>query len=772
MLLTVLSGLFFSCLIIPFGRILKTKWSIVLPVIPFLLFVFFLGQIPLISSKSTLHQHIDWVSSLGVNFDFKLDGLSLLFALLITGIGTAIFVYARSYLKGHIYFDRFFGYLLLFMSAMLGVVLSDNILLLFIFWELTSISSFFLIGFNNDNADSRKSALTALSITGLGGFFLLAALILLGNIAGTFIISDLIQSRDIILSHPLYPLLIFFLFIGAFTKSAQFPFHFWLPGAMKAPTPVSAYLHSATMVKAGIYLLARFTPILGGTDLWNYSLMIIGGVTMLYASIHSLFRIDLKSILAYSTIAALGVLTFLIGVGTEEAMIAVAVFILAHALYKAVLFLVTGIIDHETGTRDITVLQGLGRILLPVSIASIIAAASSAGLPFVTFGFIGKDLIYEATLHYSHPEPVWILTGIAFVTNMGIVAAGLMAGVKPFLGRLPQQFEKIHLPPVAMWLPPLLLSGLSVLFGILPWWPGNFLTSTAANAIHGNSFHQEPLAIWHGPNLVFLLSIATLALGVILFIINKPSLSKLKAIEKLNSISPQYIITGCANAFLKLSAWITGLSHNGYLRSYHLKIILFAEGLLAYKLWKSGPIALDFSAMTKPDLYEIAVVLILVGALFIVVSTSSRLTAVVSMSVIGYCTCLIFVFYSAPDLAMTQFTIDTLSTVLFVLVLYRLPSFMNFASKKILYRDAVVALGFGLILSLIALRVWSEPIDKNISDFYGENAYLLAKGKNVVNVILVDFRGIDTMFETVVLSIAALGVYSLIRLRLKPTEKE
>ena len=772
MLLTVLSGLIFSCLIVPFGKILKTKWSIILPIVPFLLFAFFAAQIPLVSSGNSLYQHIDWVSSLGINFDFKLDGLSLLFSLLITGIGTAIFVYALSYLKGHRYFDRFFGYLLLFMSAMLGVVLSDNILLLFIFWELTSISSFFLIGFNNDNADSRKSAITALTITGLGGFFLLAALILLGNISGTFIISELVQSKEVILNHPLYPLLILFIFIGAFTKSAQFPFHFWLPGAMKAPTPVSAYLHSATMVKAGIYLLARFTPILGDSELWHYSLMIVGGITMLYASIHSLFRIDLKSILAYSTIAALGILTFLIGVGTQEAMVAVAVFILAHALYKAVLFLVTGIIDHETGTRDITVLRGLGRVLLPVTIASIIAAASSAGLPFVTFGFIGKDLIYEATLHYPNMEWIWILTGIAIVTNVGIVAAGLMAGVKPFLGKLPQQFEKIHLPPFSMWLPPLLLSALSIVFGLLPWWAGNYLTGSAANAIHGSSFPQENLAIWHGPNLVFLLSIVTLVLGVIVYLVNKPSLSKLQAVEKLNNVSPQSIITGCANSFLRLSDWITGLSHNGYLRSYHLKIILFAEGLLAYKLWKSGPIVLDFDQLTRPDLYEIAVVLVLLGALFIVVSTASRLTAVVSMSVIGYCTCLIFVFYSAPDLAMTQFTIDTLSTVLFVLVLYRLPSFINFASKKILYRDAAVSIGFGLILSLVALRVWSEPIAKDISDFYGENAYILAKGKNVVNVILVDFRGIDTMFETVVLSIAALGVYSLIRLRLKPTEKE
>lgn len=770
MLLTVLSGLFFSCLIIPFGRILKTKWSIILPFVPLLLFVYFIAQIPLISSGNALLQHIPWVTSLGINFDFKLDGLSLLFALLITGIGTAIFTYARSYLKDHIFFDRFFGYLLMFMSAMLGVVLSNNILLLFIFWELTSISSFFLIGFNNDSAESRKSALTAFGITGMGGFFLLFALVMMAQISGTMEISKMIDSRDLILSHPMYPLIVAFVFIGAFTKSAQFPFHFWLPGAMKAPTPVSAYLHSATMVKAGVYLLARMTPALGSTDLWNYTLMIVGGITMAYAAIHALFRVDLKGILAYSTISALGILVFLLGVGTLESIIAAAVFILAHALYKATLFLVTGIIDHETGTRDITVLGGLRKVMAPVAIASGLAALSSAGLP-LTFGFIGKDLIYEATLAIQSADWKWILTGLAILTNVGLVAAGFMAGFKPFTGALPQEFERVHLPSLSMWLPPLVLGVLGVIFGCLPALAGYNLTDPASNAIFGQDTGSH-LKIWHGFNLVLLLSIATLLAGTMVYIFNRPSTQKLSVVERFNTISPERFIKSIGAGFVRISSWFTGIWHNGYLRSYHMKIILFAQGLLAYKLWQSGPITLDWSMLTRPDLYEIGVVIILVGALVIIVTTASRLTAVVALSVVGYCTCLIFVFYSAPDLAMTQFTIDTLSTVLFVLVLYRLPSFINFAGKGILYRDAFVALGFGTILSLIALKVWSEPITKDVSAFYGENAYILAKGKNLVNVILVDFRGIDTMFETVVLSIAALGVYSLIRLRLKPTEKE
>jgi len=655
------------------------------------------------------------------------------------------------------------------MSAMLGVVLSNNILTLFVFWELTSISSFFLIGFNNDNKDSRNSAITALSITGIGGFFLLAALILMGNIAGTYVISDLISQRDVLINHDLYPTMIGLLFIGAFTKSAQFPFHFWLPGAMKAPTPVSAYLHSATMVKAGIYLLARFTPVLGNTELWNSTLMIVGGITMLMAAIHALFRTDLKAILAYSTIAALGMLTFLLGMGSREAIIAASVFILVHALYKATLFMVTGIIDHETHTRDITKLSGLRKVLKPVFIAGLLAALSSAGLPS-TFGFIGKDLIYEATLHYHANWQFW-LTTLAVATNIGLVAAGFMAGIKPFAGKLPEVHSKVHLPEISMWITPLILGILGLIFGIFPSITGDYLSHQVANSIAGNETDLH-LKIWHGINTVLILSLATLAVGTALYWINKPSAAKLALIEKTNKFSAQTVITRIGNDLTTFGKKYTDLFHNGYLRSYHFRIILAAELLLGYKLWLSGPIYINFEELTPLSWYEVGITLILLGALYIVVTTKSRLTSVVATSVIGYAICLLFVFYSAPDLAMTQFTIDTLTTVLFVLVLYKLPPFINLTSRKVLVRDAILALGFGAILAMIALRVLYEPNTIEISNFYGENAYLLAKGKNVVNVILVDFRGFDTMFETVVLAISALGVYSLIRLRLKASEKE
>ncbi|GAB3413980.1 putative monovalent cation/H+ antiporter subunit A [Niabella aquatica] len=737
--------------------------------LPVLLFLYYTRLIPYISSGSHLLESTKWIPSLGVNLDFRLDGLSLLFALLITGIGTAIYFYARTYLKGHVYFDRFFGYLSLFMSAMLGMVLADNMLLLFIFWELTSISSFFLIGFNNTEAGSRKSALTALCVTGLGGFFLLAGLILLGNIAGTYTISELIQSRHVIIGHPLYPLVLGLLFMGAFTKSAQFPFHFWLPGAMKAPTPVSAYLHSATMVKAGIYLLARFSPALGNTPQWTLPLIIVGGFTMLFAAYHSLLRTDLKSILAYSTISALGILTFLLGLGTKDAVIAASVFILVHALYKAALFLITGIIDHETHTRDITRLSGLRKVLPPVALAGLLAALSSAGVP-LSFGFIGKDLIYEATLHTSSSW-IFMLTGLALLTNICLVAAGFMAGIKPFTGPLPPSFKTIHLPYTSMWLPPLVLALAGILFGIMPGYAGRLFSMQAANAIFGADT-QMHLKIWHGFNTVLVLSLLTLTAGTILYFINKPGKERLNFVKRLGHLSPEYIMDRAVDATFRFSEWYTGKFHNGYLRSYHLKIILFAEALLAYKLWLSGPIEIDFYSLAMLSVYEVAIVAILIGALIMMLTTRTRLTAVVSMSVIGYCICLMFVFYSAPDLAMTQFTIDTLTTVLFVLVLYKLPPFLNLGTKKERYRDMAVSLVFGVILCMVALQAHHEPIVTATSDFYGDAAYTLAKGKNVVNVILVDFRGIDTLFETVVLSIGAIGVYNLLRLRLKPTDKE
>ncbi|WP_353124216.1 putative monovalent cation/H+ antiporter subunit A [Parapedobacter pyrenivorans] len=769
MLIAVLAGLIVSILYIPFGKYLRGRLAILVALLPITLFAYFISFIPAIQDGRHVHSHHPWVPSLGINFDFHLDGLSLLFSLLITGVGSLVFLYAAPYLKGHRYLDRFYGYLSLFMAAMLGVVLADNVLLLFIFWELTSISSFFLIGFNNDNGASRKSSLIALGVTGGGGFLLMAGLILMGHLSGSYSIQEMLGSNEFLKSHTLYGLILILVFAGAFTKSAQFPFHFWLPGAMKAPTPVSAYLHSATMVKAGIYLLARLQPVLGGTDYWMYPLVVIGGITMLYSAFHSIFRTDLKSILAYSTIAALGMLVFLIGIGTAESLLAASVFILVHALYKASLFLTAGVIDHETGTRDVTQLSGLRKVLMPLSVAGILAALSSAGLP-LTFGFIGKDLIYEATLHTTG---FWMitLTALALLTNGLLLCAGFMAGIKPFTGNLPERFARVHLPNGLMWGAPLLLAILGIILGCAPWLVDDALLNPAAYAMHQSAI-DSPLKIWHGFNLVLLLSGVTLALGTLLYIVRKPSAASLASIERYNNLAPKHIIGSLARYARKISIRYTRTLHNGYLRVYLLRIIIFAILLLAFRLFTGGPIKLTFDTLSPISIYEVVVVGILIAAIYITVTAPSRLTAVVATSVIGYCICLLFVFYSAPDLAMTQFTIDTLTVVLFVLVLFRLPPFLNFANRGVRIRDGIVASAFGLVIALVAIQVLNQPVDGTVSKFYGDNAYLLAKGKNVVNVILVDFRGLDTMFEIVVLSIAAVGVVSLLKLRLKASEKE
>lgn len=769
MLFAVLSGLLFAIFLIPFGQFFRGRFSVIAGFLPLLLFAYFLTYIPEISAGQSIRSSTVWVPSMGLNLDFYLDGLALLFVLLITGIGSLIFFYAAPYLKGHPYLDRFYGYLSLFMASMLGLVLADNLLLLFIFWELTSISSFFLIGFNNDQADSRKSALIALGVTGGGGFLLMAGFILMGHLSGTYSIQEMVSSNEFIKDHSLYGLILFLVFAGAMTKSAQFPFHFWLPEAMKAPTPVSAYLHSATMVKAGVFLLARLFPVLGGTDFWTYPLMIIGGITMLYAAFLAIFRTDLKSILAYTTISALGVMVFLIGMGTREAILAATVFILVHALYKATLFLVTGIIDHETGTRDITRLSGLWKVLFPVAIAAFLAALSSAGVP-LTFGFIGKDLIYEATLHQ---EGLWALglTGLALITNIFLLCGGFMAGIRPFFGKLPERYSGLHLPHPLMWTPPLVLAVLGLLFGCFPSLVDGNLLGPAAQAIAGQSI-ESPLKIWHGFNLVLLLSAITLVVGTLLYFVFKPSIAKQDWLLGFQRLST-YQLTSRLNRFLlHLSRKFTEFWHNGFLRSYLFRIVAFAGALVAYKLIKLGLIPLDMQKISSVSIYEVGVSLIMMLGVFLTIITPSRLTAVVASSVVGYCLCLFFVFYSAPDLALTQFTIDTLTVVLFVLVLFRLPPFLKFANNRVKIRDAILSTVFGLIIAISALHVLNEPSNNQVSSFYGDNAYRLAKGKNVVNVILVDFRGFDTMFEIVVLSIAAIGVYSLLKLRLKPSDKE
>ncbi|GGD96265.1 putative monovalent cation/H+ antiporter subunit A [Planktosalinus lacus] len=762
MLTAILTGFIFSLLLVVAGKYIKGKAAILSALVPLGLFIYFLQFTRQISSGEIITKTYEWVPSLGVNLGFTLDGISLIFTLMITGIGFLVFAYTATYLKGHEYLDRFYGYLGIFMAAMLGVVLSDNIISLFIFWELTSISSFFLIGFNNKEKASRKSAVLALSITGIGGLLLLAGALILGNITGTYSISEMLLSKDLIAESSHYIIIVILIFGAAFTKSAQFPFHFWLPGAMKAPTPVSTYLHSATMVKAGVYLLMRFTPSLGNTELWNTTLITVGAITMVYAAIHTLFRTDLKGILAYSTIAALGILVFLIGLGTREAFVAACVFILVHALYKATLFLVTGIIDHETGTRDVTRLSGLRKVLLPVAIAGFLAAISNAGIP-PSFGFIGKDLIYEATLHFGNTGV--LLTALAIITNILLLYAGFLAGIKPFTGKLPQSFEKAHMPGFLMWIPPLILAILGITIGVFPSIVQDSLIQPAVTAM-GQNGSEIQIKLWHGFNLILGLSAITIGVGLLIYFLFKPSLKLEKGIAKFDKIAPKSIVESIGYGFGQGSKKVTGLIQNGYLRYYVSVIILFLVLLTGYTLLQNTKYVIDYDSFSELTVYEVLTLLVMAVGILYTVFTRSRLAAVAAMGVVGLAISLIFVYYSAPDLAMTQFSIDTLTVILFVLVLYRLPKYLKLSDRKARIKDGILSVVFGSLITVLALEVLGEPQGSQITDFYAENAYVLAKGKNVVNVILVDFRGIDTFMEIAVLTIAAIGVFSLLKLRL------
>lgn len=769
MLISILSGIILSVFIFVLGHRLNAKYAILYAIVPISLFVFFAQYIPLLHFQNPVLSSYIWMPAMQINFDFNMDGVGLLFCLLISGIGSLIFVYAAKYMIDDSDIHRFYAYLSLFMSAMLGMVLSDNVITLFLFWELTSISSFFLIGHYHKNAESRKSALISLGITGAGGLVLFAGLIWMAQIVGSYSIQEIIAQSSLIKNHEAFYIILTLLFIGAFTKSAQFPFHFWLPGAMKAPTPVSAYLHSATMVKAGIYLLLRFSPAFNHTPFWNITLLSIGGITLLLGAIISIGKYDLKSILAYTTISALGFMVFLIGLGSDLALKALGIFIVVHALYKATLFLITGIIDHTYHTREINELAGIRKHKPLLFATGIIAAFSAAGIP-LTFGFLGKEAIYESL--YQQQE-IWsfVLLGLLVLANIFMLYASFVAGIRPFTGKPSQIVQETPIKSDgSLLIAPVLLAALTVIFGVAPVLfeksiLDNFLASTITNVAIINSH----LALWHGFNIVLVLSLITIILGTAIYIFAPKNIDKRETEARYNTGN---IFIGL-NILLKKSALvITHKLHNGYLRKYLLTITVFSLAILGYAIFKHIQIHLDFSKYSSFKIYEVAVAIMVIISVITTLSTSSRLTAIVSMSVVGYCICLFFVFYSAPDLAMTQFTIDTLTVVLFLLVLFRLPSFVNLANRKTKIRDAVVSILFGVFIGIIALGILNEPHPNTISKFYGNESYLAAHGKNVVNVILVDFRGFDTLFEIVVLSIAGIGVISLLKLQVAETEKE
>jgi multicomponent Na+:H+ antiporter subunit A len=751
----VLSG-FGAALLAPFlTRRLRGLAPWVLALVPAALAVYFLLLLPQSAAGNAPAASLAWVPSLGIDFALRADGLSLIFALLISGIGALVVIYAGGYLKGDAHLNRFYAWLLAFMAAMLGVVLSDNLILLYVFWELTTLTSYLLIGYESEREQARDAALQALLVTGAGGLALLGGLVLLGQAAGTYQLSAILEQGDTVRASGLYPAILVLVLLGAFAKSAQFPFHFWLPNAMEAPTPVSAYLHSATMVKAGIYLLARLSPVLGGTDLWTYAVSITGGVTMVVGAYLALAQTDLKRLLAYSTIGALGMLTFLIGLGGPQALEAAMVLLLAHGLYKGAMFLVAGAVDHETGTRDVTRLGGL-RGAMPVTAAAAgLAAISMAGVP-PTFGYLSKELFYEVALHY---QP-WVAAAAVWVALFTVYAA-FVAGLRPFWGGPPRSPRPAHEAPPSLWLGPAILAILGILFGALPQLAGPGLVAPAASAALGQPVEVQ-LKLWHGFNLTFILSILTLLAGAILFLIQKPLRSALAWAAAPYGMDSLYraVLSGL-NA---LARGQTRILQNGYLRVYLLAIMVTTVGLAGFTMiWQEGFHLPE--TVTPPAFWEIALGILILAAAFTAIRSRSRLGAVAALGVTGYSVALIFLMFGAPDLAMTQFLVESLTVILFVFAFYHLPHFKILTPARTRMLHAAISLMAGGLMTVLVLSAVEVDLYPPISEYFVQQSLPLAFGRNIVNVILVDFRGIDTLGEITVLAVAAVGVFALFKFR-------
>jgi multicomponent Na+:H+ antiporter subunit A len=761
MLRAVLSG-FALARIAPWVQQLGSgRGAGVLSLLPLGLFLFFGHHLLALDAHAVYTVTYDWIPSLGIRLSFYADGLSLLLALLISGIGTLVVVYAGVYLGDHPHRGRFYAYLMMFMAAMLGLVLSDNVLTLYVFWELTSLSSYLLIGFEHEHAEARDAAGQALLVTTAGGLALLAGLVLLGQAGEAWEFSVLLTRHEMLLDHTLYVPIVLLLLLGAFTKSAQMPFHFWLPNAMEAPTPVSAYLHSATMVKAGIYLLARCSPILGGTTLWQSSITIVGTVTMLVSAYMAIQQTDLKRILAYATVSALGLKTLLLGVGTSAAVKAAITYLLVHALYKGALFLIAGAVDHETGRRDVTQLGGLGRPMPLTALAAGLAALSMAGIfPFV--GFIGKELVYEAVL--QAPFWTWVLSSAVVLASMLFVAVAGVAGLRPFLGPRPKTLPDLHDAPLLMSLAPLILAGAGIGAGLQSTWFGKVLLAPAAAAVLGHAVTIE-LALWHGWNLVFTLSLVTLLGGVVIYAGRGPlrqAAVRWKGVAKW----------GPGNGYdlglraLQATAWRqTRLLQSGYLRYYVLLSLMTLVGLVGWTLLQWDEVY-GLGNWSDIRFYEVWLAGLILIASLATVRARSRLGAVAALGVVGYGVALIFVLFGAPDLAMTQFLVESLTVILFVLVFYQLPDETTISNRTSRFRDLVVATTVGGMMAALVWLMHQVQWYASISAYFAENSLEQAHGRNIVNVILVDFRNLDTLGEITVLTVAGLGVYALIKLRL------
>ncbi|UYV16039.1 monovalent cation/H+ antiporter subunit A [Porphyrobacter sp. ULC335] len=720
------------------------------------------GLAPAVIAGSVPSAQWAWVPALGLDLTLMVDPLGLMFAGLILGIGLLVIIFAHFYLYKGEATGRFFASLMLFQGAMLGIVIAGNVLLLLVFWEMTSLASFLLIGFWQHKAEARQGARMALAVTGGGGLALIGGMVLLGMVAGSFDLATILTRGDVVRGSPLYPAILGLALIGCFTKSAQFPFHFWLPHAMAAPTPVSAYLHSATMVKAGVFLLARLWPVLAGTEVYTLIVTSVGLITMIFGAGVALFRHDLKSILAYSTISQLGMLVMLLGFSLEAAALAAVLHILNHAAFKAALFMSAGIVEHETGTRDIRRLGGLAKAMPVTALIATLAAASMAGLPPLG-GFISKEaMLYETPKLVLFGLP-WLLPALATLGATLSVAYSLRLAAHLFFGkpREAEPFARAHDPGAGMWVAPAVLTALAVLLGLIPMTLAAPLVGAVTGAVTGAPVPEFDLALWHGINLALILSLAAVAGGVLLLWQHKPLLA---AWERARLPDAKRMFE---SAFAFADAWVrkaivathTPSLQTMLLASFTVIVLLVVEGALT----GGGMLTGSRPGLPAPAPAIVAWALLIAATVAVVNDSRNRLRVLIYISVIGLVVSLTFVVFSAPDLALTQISVEVVTILLLLLALNLLPKRPPLLSSAPLkWRDGALAITGGLLIGGIAWAMLTRDPGPSIAAYHLANAKPGGGGTNVVNVILVDFRAFDTLGEIIVLGIAGLGIFALL----------
>ncbi|AVS74090.1 monovalent cation/H+ antiporter subunit A [Paracidovorax cattleyae] len=738
---------------------------------------------PEVAAGGVVRQEIAWLPSLGLNLVLRMDGFAWMFCMLVLGIGSLVVLYARYYMSAADPVPRFFSFFLAFMGAMSGVVLSGNLIQLVFFWELTSLFSFLLIGYWHHRKDARSGARMALTVTGTGGLCLLAGVLVLGHVVGSYDLDRVLAAGDLVRGHPLYLTALVLVLLGALTKSAQFPFHFWLPNAMAAPTPVSAYLHSATMVKAGVFLLARMWPVLGGTEPWFWIVGGAGVCTLLVGGYAAMFQHDLKGLLAYSTISHLGLITLLLGLNSPLAAVAAVFHIMNHATFKASLFMAAGIVDHESGTRDIRRLSGLRRMMPVTSTLAMVASAAMAGVPLLN-GFLSKEMFFAETVFLeASPFIATALPVAATLAGVFSVAYSLRFTVDVFWGPKAEDLPREpHEPPHWMRVPVELLVLACLVVGTLPAWSVGRYLAAAALPVVGGQLPEYSLAIWHGFNTPFAMSLVALAGGTALYLL----LRRQREAGRIDAPPLIYRVSGrrIFEALLTLLtlAGYRGRRMLGTPRLQWQMLWLVCAALVAgtLPLWSRG---LQLGDRGTLPLSPAFVAIWAVGSVCAVAAAWQakyhRLAALTLLGGAGLCTCITFLWFSAPDLALTQIVVEIVTTVLVLLGLRWLPRrderLRELAPAVGLprlrrARDLLISLAAGGGLGWLAYVMMSRPFPESTSTFFLERAQTEGGGTNVVNVMLVDFRGFDTFGEIVVLGIVALTVYALLR-RFRPARE-